>query len=129
MVNPKKIDSINAEVSKGKTIRNGCLIDNSGSDFQLINMNTFLTANFVDFFQAKDLVDVVSEAAKKKNKLLEKFIAVMMKVAPYLFFSFAFIFCPLPFPMFDLILILLFQFIFKTSFCLCFFGVTDPQHH
>ncbi len=32
MVNPKKIDSINAEVSKGKTIRNGCLIDNSGSD-------------------------------------------------------------------------------------------------
>ncbi len=49
-------------------------------------MNTFLTANFVDLFQAKDLVDMVSEAAKKKNKLLEKFIAVMMKVASYLIF-------------------------------------------
>ncbi len=53
------------------------------TDFQVINMNTFLTANFVDLFQAKDLVDMVSEAAKKKNKLLEKFIAVMMKVASY----------------------------------------------
>ncbi len=40
------------------------------------------------FFQAKDLVDVVSEAAEKKNRLLEKLIAVTMKVVFFFFLVF-----------------------------------------